>query len=751
MNSWKNNKGYVFGLILLFFILLGGLAANRFSNWLGETLRRVDHTQKVRLTLEKASQLTFDAEARERGFLLTGKEVFIATLEPTIAEARSALQQVQALTKDNPAQQDQIARLLPLFDQKVDIMREQTRLRREVGFDAAMQAVSGQQGKRLMDEIQTVIRQMEEVEDALLAERSETAQEALSSATIVITAGGAMMIAFLALAWYAIHRERMMRSREAKLMKTGLEYAESVVDSVRDPIVVLDKNLCVRSCNRAFALTYQSDVNHLRGQPFFELENRAWASTTLETLLRDALESDKPFDDFEMEAKFTSNGSRVMLLNGRKLYRPGNGTGSVVVTIQDITEQRKIESVHLQFQSLFESLPGLYLVLRPDLTIAAVSDAYLSATMTKREEIMNRGIFEVFPDNPNDMEANAVSNLRASLNCVLQNGTTDTMAIQKYDIRRPDGVFEERWWSPVNSPVMGADGKLEYIIHRVEDVTEFVKRREAEKTQKEQAGVMTARMEKMEAEVFQSARQLQVANQELRVLNNELEAFSYSVSHDLRAPLRHIDGFVDLLSKHLDGSVDEKGRRYLTTIAQSARRMGALIDDLLVFSRMGRSAMQKRKLNVNELVEVCVREVTANIQDRKIRWNIHPMPEVKADHSLMRQVFLNLCDNAVKYTRPREEAVIEVGTVHNDGEVIFFVRDNGVGFDMAYADKLFGVFQRLHRADEFEGTGIGLANVRRIILRHSGRIWADSHPGKGTVFYFSLPASEENAEAVVEN
>ena len=225
----------------------------------------------------------------------------------------------------------------------------------------------------------------------------------------------------------------------------------------------------------------------------------------------------------------------------------------------------------------------------------------------------------------------------------------------------------------------------------------------------------------------------------LESANHELEAFSYSVSHDLRAPLRHITGFAQILHQSVGASISEEDRHVLERILTSADRMSRLIADLLAFSRTSRAELHRGRVNLQELVESVVAEIQPETAGRNIIWKQGALPEVMADSSLLRQVVSNLLMNAVKYSRPRDPAEIEIGCLPDAKETVIFVRDNGVGFDMSFADRLFGVFQRLHSDQEFEGTGVGLANVRRIIARHGGRTWAESRPGEGATFYFSLP------------
>ena len=238
--------------------------------------------------------------------------------------------------------------------------------------------------------------------------------------------------------------------------------------------------------------------------------------------------------------------------------------------------------------------------------------------------------------------------------------------------------------------------------------------------------------------------QLGERSDQLAAVNKELEAFSYSVSHDLRAPVRHISGFTDLLQKSAGPEFDGTRRRYLRLISESALTMGDLIDSLLVFSRMGRAEMMHTRVDLNAIVRQAQRDVTEGESGRSVEWTFGHLPTVLGDPAMLQLVFTNLLSNAFKYTRTRERATIEVGT--SDGstnEHVVFVKDNGVGFDMAYANRLFGVFQRLHRAEEFEGTGIGLANVQRIVLRHGGRVWAESEVEKGATFYVALPKQRQ--------
>jgi len=236
---------------------------------------------------------------------------------------------------------------------------------------------------------------------------------------------------------------------------------------------------------------------------------------------------------------------------------------------------------------------------------------------------------------------------------------------------------------------------------------------------------------------------LESKNLELQEVNRELEAFSYSVSHDLRAPLRAINGYSRMLLEDYENQLDAEGQRIIRTVAANATKMGKLIDELLAFSRMGRKEMQKKSLDMNELVRSTLTEVE-KVLPHSAQINVNQLPSVHADDTLLRQVLFNLISNAVKYSSRTEKSVVEISWERKNAEEIFTIKDNGAGFDMRYADKLFGVFQRLHTDEEFEGIGVGLALVKRIINRHGGKVWAEGKVNEGAAFYFTIPAAELN-------
>ncbi|HEX7525619.1 MAG TPA: PAS domain-containing sensor histidine kinase, partial [Gaiellaceae bacterium] len=378
------------------------------------------------------------------------------------------------------------------------------------------------------------------------------------------------------------------------------------------------------------------------------------------------------------------------------------------------------------YQDIFEALPGLYVVLDPELRIVAVSDAYLAATMTRREEILDRELFDVFPDNPDDPEATGAGNLRASLDRVRRTREPDTMAVQQYDIRRPEsqgGGFEVRHWSPVNSPVLDERGRLRFIVHRVEDVTEFVS--------------VAERASMQEAEIVRRSVELQAANERLRVADSAKNEFLSRMSHELRSPLTAIMGFGQLLSF---AGLDEKSEERVSMILKASDHLLAIVNEVLDLSRVqeGTVSISPETVALQPLLDEAIGLMRPLAESLGIV--MHP-PKlapgagyVFADNQRLKQVVINLLSNAIKYNRPTGEIRVSVEEAP-DERVRIAVTDTGRGLSSESIDKLFVAFERLDAAAAgIEGTGLGLALSRTLVHAMGGSIGVESVLGVGTTF-----------------
>jgi len=440
------------------------------------------------------------------------------------------------------------------------------------------------------------------------------------------------------------------------------------------------------------------------------------------------------------------------------------------------------------FRALFEGAPGLYLVLAPDLTIVAVSEAYLRATMTTRARILGRRLFDVFPDNPDDSTATGVSNLRSSLERVLKHRRPDAMAVQKYDVRRPDsegGGFEERHWSPINSPVLAEGGQLRYVIHQVEDVTEFVRLKQQRSEQHKIADELRTRAGQMEAEIHRRAQEIQEANRLLREHQEELEArveartadlrqanedlrkseeqlrqsqkleavgrLAGGIAHDFNNLLSVILSYGDMLSYEL--KPNDHALADLEEIKKAGRRAADLTRQMLAFSRQ--QVLDLRILDLNEIVGSVNKMLTRILgEDIELKTLLAPrLAKVKADPGQVEQVLMNLVVNARDAMPTGGNLTIETANVELDlayvrdhvgvtrgSYVMIAVSDNGVGMDKATQARVFEPFFTTKELGK--GTGLGLSTVFGIVRQSGGNIWLYSEPGVGTTFKIYLPRAE---------
>lgn len=423
------------------------------------------------------------------------------------------------------------------------------------------------------------------------------------------------------------------------------------------------------------------------------------------------------------------------------------GSRAGVGTSRSVAPGRAAAGSQPDFRALFEAAPGAHLVLDPALTIVGVSDAYLRATMTERADILGRPLFDVFPDNPDDSGATGESNLRASLDRVVRHRAADAMAVQKYDIRRPEaegGGFEVRHWSPVNAPVLGSDGRLAYIIHTVDDVTEYVRLTAIESRQVE----LTDELRDMQGAILKRSQELQQVNSELRSANQAKSEFLSRVSHELRTPLTAVLGFGELLS--LEGLSPEQDQ-WVGMILSAGRHLLGLLDDVLDLSRIesGTFSMSLEPIPLTALAAEVVETIRPLAASHGVSLELDAGDRSRAyalgDPQRLRQVLLNLLSNAAKYNRPGGTVTLAVHSVGSD-RIAVSVTDTGRGLTAEELERLFVPFERLEAAAEgIEGTGLGLVLSRHMAEGMGGTLDASSVPGVGSTFTIGLAAVEPMA------
>lgn len=556
--------------------------ANQAAVW-------VSHSQDVQENAQRLEAAMRNAESaalmRSHG---VERPALLERMRRGRSEAFAAVQRLIELTKDNPAQQVRLGRIQSTIE------------RRMVLAERIAVTTSPEQIRALINEmtlsnpIRVLIDEVQVAEGRLLTLRNARAETERLHYAVLSWAALAVQLLLLATVIWLLQRQirRRLAAEQEYLRANGR--ASSVLQTVREPIVLLDASQRIVLHNPAFAELYGLEDRGNELMALDEVGEGAWRDPQIHQRLADVLLRGRELWDFEHEQRGADGVLRTMLINARRMPLPDTADEDVVLmTVSDISLQKASQ---LRIQELNRQMEG-----------------------------------------------------------------------------------------------------------KVEQVSE---------------------------------------------VNRELEAFSYSVSHDLRAPLRHVAGFSDKLARHLGDAADEKSRHYMEVISSSARRMASLIDDLLVYSRLGRSALRLQAVDMQSLVAETRAILDSNLQSEntghRVDWQIAPLPVLVADENMMRQLWMNLLGNAVKYSAKREVAKIEVTyTPMADGGHQFSVRDNGAGFDMEYSAKLFGVFQRLHKASEYAGTGIGLASVRRVLTRHGGRIWAEGIVDEGATFYFVLPPALE--------
>jgi PAS domain S-box-containing protein len=505
---------------------------------------------------------------------------------------------------------------------------------------------------------------------------------------------------------------------ELNRAKRGLREQSEIFELAHDAILIRDLDSRIQSWNRGARDLYGWPAEEVLGRVSFELLH-----TVFPEPLQAIMASLQARKEWEGELKQTRwDGRKIAVASRWSLLRDQRGNPTAILEInRDVTArieaEQKLRMASRYTRSLIEaSLDSLVTISRAG-KITDVNEATEIVTGIARERLIDTDFSDYFTEP---------EKARQGYRQAFAEGTVRDYPLA---IRSISGVVTEVMYNA--SVFRNQAGEVEGVFAAARDVTER-NRIEAARIQANEA--LRELNQELESRVA-------LRTQELADSMKELESFAYSVSHDLRAPLRHIDGFLTLLSTRAYATLDDSSKHYIDRTREGSRRMGKLIDDLLQFSRIGRTEIHKMPVDLNMVIEEVLRELEPEICKRKVNWKLTRLHTVNADKAMLLQAIENLIANALKFTRGRETAEIEIGLKPGaNGEFVFFVRDNGAGFDMRYYNKLFQVFQRLHAEHEFEGTGIGLAIARTVVERHGGRIWAESTLGEGATFYFSLPA-----------
>ena len=740
-HSSIRRKGMILVSVPLVFMFVFVILVTQMSRKSQQAQAWYVQSKDVIAETESVSADLLDAEASIRGYVITGDPAFRENFECARQAIPNAVGRMQTLVQGNPAQSARAIEFGARAEEKISFLAITEQLMDAGARDQAIERIRTGEGLRLMNDFRLAKANFLSEEQRLDAERHVAVQSAWQRFSWLLVAGSAMVL-FLAVILTilfsgGISKRVAALSENAKAVAEGKplndpvqgrdeiahldqvfrDMANALQEAARKERVIFENSLdiiCVTDSASKFLRMSPSSLKIWGYQPEEMIGKRL-----KQFLHPDEVEKTRAaVKKLRLTRELRDFENRFCHKDGSIVHMLWSAWWSetdqlVFAMARDITERKLTEEALLEseerYRLLFENNPQpVWVYDLETLAILAVNPAAILKYGYSREEFLSMTIKDIRP--PEDIPAllKKLSTPNA--------GEVDDAGSWRH--RKKDGGIID---VEITSHRLILDGKNAEIVI-ANDITS---RKQAE------------------ASISRLNEHLEHRSNQLEQANKELEAFSYSVSHDLRAPLRAIDGFSRMLLEDYSDKLDVDGKRLLEVVRKNAQNMGQLIDDLLALSRLGPKTVEAAPIDMHELAESVVEELDETVRPRKSDFKIRNIPPASGDRALMRQVFVNLLSNAKKYTSLKEEPVIEVGGSTKNGNHIYYVKDNGAGFDMKYANKLFGVFQRLHGPEEFEGTGVGLAIVQRIIHRHGGEVWAEGKVNEGATFYFTLPRERE--------
>ena len=751
----------------------------------------VAHTQIVLTCLESTLRHVLDVETGARGFALVGEEQF---LQPYAAGQRELIQdlnELQRLTADNPAQHRRLEGLEPRIAAAVRLTQTMVATRKQTKAPPGPAMLF--ENKKSVDAVRGSIQEMQDAENQLLVQRGQASREARQRANLIATGGMMLGSLILAAAGFLVNREigvsAAARAQIARLNATLEERVErrtaalnseiaerkraearnvqlaAIVESSADAIFSKDLSGVVLSWNPGAERMFGYSEAEAVGKPLMIVPPDR--NEELDKLDLEIMQGRQIARDGTTRRRKDGTLLEVSLIMSPLRDGSGRVTGASVIA-RDITERRRAEVVRERLAAVVDCSEDAIIGKDLNSLITAWNRGAEKVFGYSAEEMMGKSMRKLFPPERAEEETEIMSRIRRG------------ESVEHYETVRVRKDGSRIDVSVTISPIKDRSGTSVGVSKIARDISESKQTEARLARHAEQLARQTQELDVSRGVVaFRDISQRKADEQEIRrlndnlerkvaertaqleVANQELEAFSYSVSHDLRAPLRHIIGFSQILREEFGPKLDPNAHRYLDRIQAGTQKMGLLVDELLNLARVGRHELNRQPTRLTAMVEEVAAILEPETTGRQVEWVLDELPEVTCDPVLIKQVFQNLMANALKFTRPLGDAgsgmvseaarskgsggraVIRVSCREENGQQVFVVRDNGIGFDMKYVDKLFGVFQRLHRAEEFEGTGIGLATVQRIVHKHGGRVWAEGEVGKGATFSFTLSAAEQ--------